>query len=288
MDFNSRPANRVLKGKDGGNWKRGFDIFVDPNKGKPKRRLEHVDGQHVKTSNNISLSRLPVVPVKERKVLTEKTNNFSTLLSQSRHTSHKSSKMNEISILKPVQFTSISKKQVEIAKPLKSINNIMDNVTIRQSDTLNVEPPRSKRPYLNYPLPKKLSRTSTSDVSSRDNSNNEPKIFVTSLQKYLCDLDTMMKTSKKFSYDSVWTINSITKLSDFELQVTTQMSPQLIILHNKTSINNIPILKFIHDVSINTKIQVTESLKLAINSKSFIKVSDDINWYIDWKFIPSQ
>lgn len=98
------------------------------------------------------------------------------------------------------------------------------------------------------------------------------------LQDSLYQLNSKLKIISSVNnskFDTLLRIHDINALSSKEVMVTNSYKKWKFVLHNpKNERNHIPDITKIH------------LYKLAINSKTIIKLNDELRWCLQWKFVP--
>ncbi|CCE63115.1 hypothetical protein TPHA_0E00180 [Tetrapisispora phaffii CBS 4417] len=93
---------------------------------------------------------------------------------------------------------------------------------------------------------------------------------VSDLRLSINKFNMLLKASSN-KYDEIHDINSIEKLSQNEFIVTTIDSKTLILHSNEKNV-------------VNSNNYTLKYQQVAINSKYYLSLYNDLNWYLDWKF----
>ncbi|CCH62827.1 hypothetical protein TBLA_0I01690 [Henningerozyma blattae CBS 6284] len=96
--------------------------------------------------------------------------------------------------------------------------------------------------------------------------------LVNGLHTILSNLNTRIHSSRNLKFDKIFQISKLTKLSDTELLVITNTNSSLL-LHSDSTIGQSEFNNY------------TLKEKVATNSISILKITEDLNWYLKWKFI---
>lgn len=151
-----------------------------------------------------------------------------------------------------------------------SINMILDDSKVSSvcSNDMSLEKQITKRPHIQR-LISQMSKSN--DRHSFANSSS----LLAQLSNALCDLNVQIQISKNDKdYNRLLSVKSLKLLSPNELLVITDDggTNDIVILHSNDPIKRLDVDKL-------------SDLKLAINSKCYLKLYNDIIWHIRWKFI---
>lgn len=151
-----------------------------------------------------------------------------------------------------------------------SINTILDDSKVSSvcSNDMSLEKQITKRPHIQR-LISQMSKSN--DGHSFTNSSS----LLAQLSNALCDLNMQIQISKNDKdYNRLLSLKSLKLLSPNELLVITDDdgTNDILILHSNDPIKGLDVDKL-------------SDLKLAINSKRYLRLYNDIIWHIRWKFI---
>ncbi|KAG0671902.1 hypothetical protein C6P45_004777 [Maudiozyma exigua] len=123
-------------------------------------------------------------------------------------------------------------------------------------------------------------KTNFMDMKSLKNTYKitDQNSLIYQLQDSLYQLNSKFKIISSVNnsrFDTLLRIHDINTLSSKEIMVTNSYKKWKFVLHNpKNGHNHIPDITKIH------------LYKLAINSKTIIKLNDELQWCLQWKFVP--
>lgn len=235
--------------------KRGFCIYQKDN---GKRKTNARIGQ---LSPFTSVSR---VPLKETNV------NVTSLFSPHNDRAVRPLYANAgKSLLSRFTFKSENSSSNLPSKSTTSINMILDDskvLSVRSDDEF-LQNKITKRPHIQRLISQMSERN---DKHSFANSSS----LLAQLSNALCDLNMQIQISKNVTdYNRLLSVESLELLSPNELLVVTDDNGTIstVILHSNDPIKRLDLKKL-------------SGLKLAINSKCYLRLYNDIIWHIHWKF----
>lgn len=207
-------------------------------------------------------------------------------------TSQRSLRSKNVNISSLIGTYSINKRTRITAQRLnKSLNlsHIIKNNKILQTDNIdysnineiitnsNLLAKKNHSIYWDLPPPTK---TNLDDMKTFQETykNLNQNSLICQLQNSLHQLNSKLKILSSNSnpkFDTLLKIDDINMLSAKEIVVTNTYRKWKFVLHNpKNDRNHVPDIRKIH------------LYKLAINSKAVIKLNEELQWCLQWKFVP--
>ncbi|GMM53401.1 hypothetical protein DAKH74_000170 [Maudiozyma humilis] len=246
-----------------------FSVYSDPIQ-------KHKKSGRCATKSRTTNGRMPLSQVCSSglnainaRALKPKSTNISELISSIKKTpkQHTGRYHGDVSISK---LTAVATSKWKEARQYDNITHYPFADILEETKFKSAQPPtigtQEKRSHL----------TSFIKASATDHVSPKPDALTRSLKKSLWKLNSKLKIMslpENTKFDKLITVESCNRISVNELLVKSPLEPISFVLHVPTNGKH-----FVPHTSLSR-------YKLALNSRSAIKLNDDLVWYLQWKFI---